>query len=208
MNIETYHKSKSKIKNPTDDFEKGEEDREIWTAVINNIIGPYGMKLVRIHSFLRRMSGSEKRTNNTLVNRIIEVGMLSAMGLDYLLQGEWTSKQVIISLRRSTDPDLFYKLPKEAGFVESVLTKTHFIFLNHPHLTEYVSISGSEMDWRHYSNSTNKNRIYALEKRIHRPIRPKNLTYRDLQKTTKPSRSCLIATELLSLPEYFKEVLK
>lgn len=202
MNIGTYRKKK--IKNPTEDFIKGKEDREVWTACINNIIEPYGMKLIRIHSFLRRMSGSEKKTNNTLVNRIIEVGMQSAMGLDYILQGEWTSKQVIISLRRSSDPDLFYKIPKEANYIESVLNKVHFIIINHPFINKYASIKGDGVDWYFYTSKANRNRIAAFVKdRIYLPIRPKNLQYRDLRK----NRYNLFYKDL-SLIEYFKEALK
>lgn len=199
---------RGKMRNPTEDFEKGKKDRECWTTFINNIIEPHGIKLVRIHSLLRRMTAYEKNANNTIVNRIVKVGMSSAMGLDYLLQGEWTSNQVIISLRRSTDPDLFYKVPKDVGFTESVLKEVYFIFLNHPDLTRYASISGEELDWRPYLNSTNKNRRYAVQKGTRRPIRPRNLTYVDLfAKTTKPSRPRLISIELPSLSEYFRELL-
>jgi len=204
MNIEAFYKDKIKIKNPTEDFNKGKDDREIINAAVNNAINPHGGRIKRIHSFLRNMTASEKKAHNTLINRITEAGMDTAMGLDYILQVEWSSKQRIIVYRRRTDSELFYKIPKNPGFIESVLSEMLFIFINYPFNSEYAVVEGSDIYWEPALSKTNKNRIIAKSKGIKAPIRPKNLTYRNIKGIPQPS-FLLLNDNAFPLIDYFKK---
>lgn len=152
----------------TTDFIVGEKRRQKAVAAINCILNPKGMNLTRIHTYLKKFSLEELQQKNILLHRLREAGMEDAVGLDYILEAEWTSRTKICCVRFPTW-DIYYKLPSDMKEVWESFTKNtirNFLFLcvNDENVSHYWLNWGKDFTWRRSSKKGNKNRVYAVKR--------------------------------------------
>lgn len=155
-----------------DDFMGGMTWREIFAGIINPIINFDLIRMRRLHEFLRLMTPQEKRIYNNLWDRFKEVGLDRAMGLDYLVFDETSSRTAHVSLRRfkgkedrKGDWDIYYKLPKDSEtsvFIKTILSNITVILTNPPDFTHYACIPAKDLRWWQSTSKGNKNRIRAV----------------------------------------------
>lgn len=201
------------VKRPDEDFDNAKKIREIWKTYMNSLIDDKA-RLTRLHPYLMQFPPAEKQKKNLLLNRIRESSALSAMGLDYILEAEWTPIKLIIAIRRACDPDIYYKLPSDCGnvddFIKSVLNKMYFLFVNpdpkNPaDITRYALLPPVEnlehLRWRQSKVRRNRNRISLATKPGPLLNPDTNLSWADIEDTprnksgfeTKQSlRNCLL----------------
>ncbi len=154
-------------RDPIQDLLKGIEDRKVWAAKVNEALEGEA-RLERIHEYLQVQKGHHAWSNNTLLNRIFradgnEDSDSQSMGLDYLLIAKGRAPQ-FIAMRRSTDSDIYYKIPRdvsEEDFVRIVLSQMHFLFLN-KNLTKYALLHGKDYDWIRSKTKGNHSRLSAI----------------------------------------------
>lgn len=170
----------------TIDFETGIEWRESRSTEINNLFNPKNARLERLHKHLRMMTFFEKAVNNKLLQRITEVGYETAMGIDYVLMEECSSKRIPIILRRLNDWDVFYKLPSPYAascegmqdFLDNVLANYHMLFLNSDgklsHYKLLPMLFFIERNWILRLSEGNENRIAFYHH--HHPFKPSGFT--------------------------------
>jgi len=200
------------VKRPDEDFDNAKKIREQLVAKINPLIDDKA-RLTRLHPYLMQFLPAEKQKKNLLLNRIRESSALSAMGLDYILEAEWTPIKLIISIRRACDPDIYYKLPSDCNvdyFIKSVLNKMYFLFVNpdpkNPaDITRYALLPPVEnlehLRWVKSEVRRNKNRVSLATKPGPLLNPDTNLSWADIEDTprnksgfeTKQSlRNCLL----------------
>jgi hypothetical protein len=142
------------------DVEKGIEYRKRCAILVNHILGGEA-RIERIHKDIDPSTGHKE---NSLLNRLAPSDDSSGMGLDYLLSDGVSSRY--ISIRRSTDPDLYYKMPQgvsEKGFVEIILPQIHFLLFT-PKLSKYALVNGGDFNWQRAESRGNECRLSAIFK--------------------------------------------
>lgn len=192
-------------------FEKGKELREEGVnEKINPILDPYGLWLERRHIDIETTPSSRRKENNRGEKRTCYLGPKDAMGLDYYLGANWTSRRKVIALRWNTDFDLRFKLPSDYKYHygEHFLQFVHpiwFIILNRPDLNYYAAVKGSQLKWEKapFDGHTN-NKMRAVKNRRGQILRPTDLKWNYINK----GHSDLFNNYHPSLPEFFIKILK
>lgn len=177
------------LKNPRKDFIEGERIRENWAALINLQMEGKA-KLVRVHKFLALQSPAEKKKNNTLLNRLSPTHVSKAIGLDYILEAEWSSAKVLFSLRPAKSWDIYYKIPSDCSLIEftkTILNEIYFLFLDPTENPErYFIRKGNDFNWRQSDTKGNKRRLSAVNKFNGKLVNPiSNVTWAPIKKSSK-----------------------
>jgi len=93
------------------DFQAGKERRNKVVKFLNTHLKDSGLRIVRVHEFLKTMRIHEKVKNNTLINRNKQSNFLNAMGLDYLIVGK--QGEFPLMIRFSDDSGFYIKVPSD-----------------------------------------------------------------------------------------------
>jgi len=121
------------------------QSREIVIGAVNNLFtDPKDISLARLHDHEKIMDSKERANKNLIMHRVHEMGIDNNMGLDCILSKVNNSKQIFLSLRWWSDPDLFSKKPSDMSlneYIEAILIHFNYLILDPPKKSELYSLN-------------------------------------------------------------------